>query len=270
MELKVTCIVQARTNSSRLPGKLLLQLGRKTVFQYFIERLKLSKKIDSLVIATTKNKLDNEICKISKSNKITVFRGSERNVLNRFYNCAKKNKSSVIIRVTADCPLIDIKYVDTLIEVFKKNNYDYLNNTDINYLPDGFHCEIFSFDALEKSYKRAKSKFDKQHVTSYIWKNPDKFKIKVYRGRKIKNFTKKLRLTLDYYQDFKLIRKIFINLYKKNKYFSLEEILNFLKKNQDLMKINEKYLMLQWNKYHSRRLKYISINKKFKDNLKEL
>ena len=257
MKLKIICIVQARTNSSRLSGKILLGLGKKTVLQYLIERLKKSKKIHNLIVATTNSKLDNKICKISKINNIKIFRGSENNVLKRFYQCAKKNKSSVIIRVTADCPLIDTKYIDELIDVFKKNKYDYINNTDINYLPDGFHCEIFNFKSLEKSFKYAKTKFDRQHVTSYMWKNPKLFKVKHYKGKKLKNFSKKIRLTLDYYEDYILIKKIFDNLYTKNKYFSLEQILTFLKKNQSLMKINKKYLKLQWLKFHSKRLKHV-------------
>jgi len=260
MSPKITCIIQARTESSRLAGKVLLKLGKKTILQYLIERLKKSKNIESLILATTKKKKDNAICKVAKKQKIQIFRGDEKNVLKRYYLCAKKNHSSIIIRITADCPLIDIKYVDELIKVFKKNKYDYLTNLYFNYLPDGFHCEIFNFKTLENAFKSAKSFFDKEHVTSYIWKNPKKFKVNYFKGRKLKNFSKKIRLTLDYYEDYLLIKKIFDNLYYKNKYFSLREILVFLKKNQKLLKINEKYHRLQWIKFHSKRKRYQTID----------
>ncbi len=260
MKKNISCIIQARTNSVRLPGKTLLSLGNKTVFQYQIERLKKSKKIDSLILATTKNKNDDKLCAIAKNKHINIFRGDEKNVLERYYLGAKKNKSSVIVRVTADCPLIDVKYIDKLIQVFIKNKYDYMTNLYFNYLPDGFHCEIFNFETLSKTYKLAKKDFDKEHVTSYIWKNPKIFKIKYFKGKKFKNFSKKIRLTLDYYEDYVLIKSIFDNLYKKNKYFSLLEILAFLKKNSKFLKINEKYHRLQWNKFHSKRTKYLSIS----------
>ena len=254
---KITCILQARTNNSRLPRKLLLTLGDKTVIQYLIERLKKSKKIHSLIIATTSNKLDNKICNISKKKKVQIFRGSENNVLKRYYECAKKYKSSIIVRVTADCPFIDVKYVDELINFFKKNDYDYVSNVDINYLPDGFHCEIFSFEALRQSFKSARTNFDKEHVTPYIWKNPNLFRIKYFKGKKLKKFSNKIRLTLDYYEDYILIKKIFDNLYPKNKYFTLKQILNFFEKNKEIKMINKKFVNLQWIKFHSKRYKKI-------------
>tara|TARA_B100001057_G_C22871767_1_gene959301 strand:- start:1389 stop:2174 length:786 start_codon:yes stop_codon:yes gene_type:complete len=250
---KFTCIVQARTNSSRLPGKLLLPLGNMTVIQYLIERLKKSRRIDNFIVATTNKKSDNKICMISKNKNVQVFRGSEKNVLKRYYQCAKKYKSSIIIRVTADCPFIDVKYIDELINFYRKSKYDYIANVDINYLPDGFHCEIFNFKSLRKAFKYAKTNFDKEHVTSYIWKNRNLFKIKYYKGKKIKNFSNKIRLTLDYNEDYVLIKKIFDNLYKKNKYFTLEQILNFLKKNKNITNINKEYINLQWIKFHSKR-----------------
>ena len=115
------------------------------------------------------------------------------------------------------------------------------------------YFKIFNFKSLEKSHKLAKSKFDKEHVTSFIWSNPETFSIFHYRGKKPKYHSKKIRLTLDYYEDYVLIKKIFDKLYKKNKFFSLSQILQFLKKNKSFLKINEKYHRLQWQKYHMKR-----------------
>ena len=159
MKKNISCIIQARTDSVRLPGKTLLNLGNKTVFQYQIERLKKSKKIDSLILATTKKKIDDKLCTIAKNKHIKIFRGDEKNVLKRYYLSAKKYKSSVIVRVTADCPFIDVKYIDELIQIFIKNKYDYMTNLYFDYLPDGFHCEIFNFETLSKTFRFAKKKF---------------------------------------------------------------------------------------------------------------
>ena len=258
MKKKISCIIQARVNSKRLPGKVLMPVLKKSLLQHQLERLKRLKKLDDLIVATTKHKLDDTIMNIVKKLKVKTFRGEEANVLKRYYDCAKINKSSIIIRLTADCPLIDVKYVDHLLQIFLKNKYDYLSNLDLNYLPDGFHCEIFTFDALHKAKKMAKSKFDKEHVTSYIWSNPKIFSIKHYCGKKLKYHSKKIRLTVDYYEDYLLVKKIFETLYIKNKNFSLNDIMLLLKKNQSFLNINKKYHSLQWKKFHFKRKKLIS------------
>jgi len=253
MKKKISCIVQARVNSKRLPGKILMPVFGKSLLQHLLERLKRLKTIDDLIVATTKHKLDDETAKIAKLINVKIYRGDEHNVLKRYYDCAKINKSSVIIRVTADCPLIDIKYINELLKIFLKNDYDYLSNLDLNYLPDGFHCEIFNFRSLEKAQKLAKSKFDREHVTSFLWSNPKIFSIHHYCGKKLKNHSKDIRLTLDYHEDYILIKEVFEKLYKKNKFFSLVEITAFLEKNKNFLKINEKYHKLQWKKFHSKR-----------------
>ncbi len=259
MKKKIACIVQARTNSKRFPGKILMRVLKKSLLQHQLERLKRLKKIDDLIVATTKNKVDEPIVNIAKKLRIKVFRGDEKNVLKRYHDCALTYKSSIIIRITADCPLIDIKYINELLKIFLKTDYDYLSNLDINYLPDGFHSEIFNFKSLKKAKKLAKSKFHKEHVTSFLWSNPKLFSIHHFRGKKLKNHNNKIRLTLDYRPDYILIRKIFEKLYKKNKYFSLREITNFLKKNQSLLKINQKYHKLQWIKFHKKRKKTLNL-----------
>ena len=253
MRKKISCIVQARVNSKRLPGKILMPVFGKSLLQHLLERLKRLKTIDDLIVATTKYKLDDQTAKIAKLINVKIYRGDEHNVLKRYYDCAKINKSSIIIRVTADCPLIDIKYINELLKIFLKNDYDYLSNLDLNYLPDGFHCEIFNFRSLEKAQKLAKSKFDREHVTSFLWSNPKIFSIHHYCGKKLKNHSKDIRLTLDYHEDYILIKKVMEKLYKKNKFFSLVEITAFLKKNKSFLKINEKYHKLQWKKFHSKR-----------------
>ena len=258
MKKKIACIIQARVNSKRYPGKIIMPLLNKTILQYQLERLKKIKNLDNLILATTKNKSDDKLVRIAKKQKIQIYRGDQNNVLKRYYDCALANKASIIIRITADCPLIDPKYINILLKFFLKNEYDYLNNIDLNYLPDGFHCEIFNFESLKKAFSLAKSKFDKEHVTSFIWSNPNIFSIFCYRGKKQKFHSKKIRLTLDYYEDYILIKEIFGNLYKKNKYFTLNEILGFLTRNKSLLKINEKYHKLQWKKFHLKRKKFAS------------
>ena len=193
MKKKVACIIQARVNSKRFPGKILMPLLNKSVLQYQLERLKKLKRVDTLILATTKNKNDNKLVKIAKEKKILIYRGDQNNVLKRYYKCALANKVTTIIRITADCPLIDVKYINILLKFFLNNNYDYCSNVDLNYLPDGFHCEVFNFKSLKKAYKLATSRFDKEHVTSFIWSNPQIFSIQIS-WKKTKTLSKKYKI----------------------------------------------------------------------------
>ncbi len=253
MKNSVGCIIQARSDSKRLPGKVLYKIKNTTILEILINRLK-KLGIKKLIVATTKKKSDNEIVKIAEKNKIFVFRGDELNVLKRYYKCAKRNQLKTIIRITSDCPLIDVKYVRQLLNFFKKNNYDYVSNIN-NYLPDGMSCEIFSFESLKKSFFNAKKKFDKEHVTPFIWKNPQIFNI--YNIGSKKRLKIRTRLTLDYIEDFYLIEVIVKNLYSQDKHFSLNKIENFLLKNRKYLRLNKKYLNLQKKMYHEKRSNFL-------------
>jgi len=249
MKNSVGCIIQARSGSKRLPKKILYKIENITILEILINRLK-KLGIKKIIVATTRKKIDDEVERVSIKNKISVFRGDEKNVLSRYYNCAKKNKLETIIRVTSDCPLIDIKYIRELLNFFKKNNFDYVSNIN-DFLPDGMSCEIFNYESLKKSFFQAKTKFDKEHVTPYIWKNPKIFNI--YNLSIKKKLKIKTRLTLDYIEDFYLIKVIVKNFYKTDKHFSLYKIENFLKKNKKYLELNKKYLNLQKKMYHKKR-----------------
>ena len=221
-----------------------------------LSRLKELKNINQLCLATTTKREDDVLCHIAKKNKISVFRGSNKNVLKRFYDCAKKNKADTIIRLTADCPLIDVKYINELVSIYNKNKFDYMSNLNFDYLPEGFNSEIFSFLSLKKTLKLAQSQFDKEHVTSFMWSNPNLFSFHHYKGTRDKNFLKKVRLTIDYPEDFILIKKVFENLYKKNCNFPLKDIFRYLQKNKSLIKINNKHILPHWKKYQAKRDKF--------------
>ncbi len=248
MKNSIGCIIQARTGSKRLPAKVLYKINKVTILEILITRLK--KLGIKIIVATTKKKSDNKIVSISRKNKVAIFRGDEKNVLKRYYDCSKKNKIKTIIRVTSDCPLIDIKYIKNLLNLFLKSNFDYVSNIN-SYLPDGMSCEIFNFKSLKKSYQNAKSKFEKEHVTPFMWKNPKIFKI--YNLNINKKFKIKTRLTLDFIEDFNLIKIIVKKFYNKDKYFSLNKIENFLQKNKKYLRLNKKYLNLQKKMYHEKR-----------------
>ena len=146
----ISVIIQARYNSSRFPGKIFSQIKKKKIIEILIERLSKSKKIDNIIVACTKNKEDDKLEKTCKKYKIKIFRGSEKNVFERYYQAAKKFNVKNIIRITADCPLIDPKVLDSFIEKFFSKNYDYLSNVIEPTFPDGMDIEIFKFQIIQK------------------------------------------------------------------------------------------------------------------------
>lgn len=237
--MRVVCIVQARTGSSRLPNKILKKIYDKTVLEHVINRLKRVKNIDKIVIATTVLEKDNVIVKESERLNIDYFRGSEENVLSRYYYAAKEYNADVVVRITSDCPLIDSKVTDSIIQFYLHNicKYDYVSNTLKRTYPRGLDTEVFSFKSLERAFNEAVSKRDEEHVTPYIWDNPNLFRL--YQCKCDIDYSQ-LRWTLDTIEDFELITKIYNELYKKDKsYFNMMDILNLYKKYPKLININQ-------------------------------
>src|SRR3989344_3091478 len=240
---RVVAIIQARMGSSRLPGKVMAPIIGKPMLWHVVNRVKRSKLVYKVVVATSTRLEDKKIVEFCKKNGVDAFIGPEKNVLKRYYLAAKQYRADVIVRITADCPLIDPKIVEKSIRTFFKRNFDYLailtgagslKSKDKKY-PDGMDCEVFSFQSLEKAYREATSNKEREHVTVYIWRNPHKFKI-----GKLESTVdcSDIRLVVDTKEDFLLVRKIYSKLYKKTPNFGLEEILSLFKKKPELLKIN--------------------------------
>jgi len=231
----IGCIIQARMNSTRLPGKVLMNIdGKFPALFYTVEQLKNSKLLEKIVIATSSNQEDNDIEKFCRKYNIKCFRGSLENVLDRYYQCAKEFGITAIVRIPADKPLIDPEMVDEVIQKFKENSFDCVTNFQPSTVPSGTEVEIFSFSALETAWKNASSMSDKEHVTPYIYKNKEQFKIfNVVNKEDLSNF----RWALDYKEDLELIRKIVMKIEKRP--ILTRDIINLLNKEKELIKINQ-------------------------------
>ena len=224
--MTINVILQARTGSSRLPNKILKPLHDSTVLECCINRIKKSKNINNIIIATTNLYQDSDIVNICNKNDIMYFRGDSNNVLDRFYQTALISNTSIIVRCTSDCPLIDAEELDRTIDYYLSNDYDYVRNCNNVGEWDGFDVEIFSFDILKKTWMNANTDFDKEHVTPYMKKT---FKV----GHYITNYNyridyKNLHLSLDTDEDYQYISKIFNHFNKL--YFNMEDILNYISK----------------------------------------
>ena len=231
-ESEITVIVQARMNSTRFPGKVLEKINGLSVLECLFDQLKYSKLLINKIIATTNNKEDDEIEKFGQLKGIQVFRGNDLDVLDRYYQCAKKNNLQNIVRITSDCPLIDPFIVDNVIEKYESNHYDYVNNFSKTRCPSGFEVEVFSFECLEKVWKNAKDD-EREHVTKNIYQNPNQFKI----GSVIdKRSYFDLHLSVDTKNDLELIKIIYQKI--DSKPISLHQILKIISSDSSILQIN--------------------------------
>lgn len=229
--MKIVAITQARIGSSRLPRKVLLPLGSSTVLATHLKRVSKSKFISKIVVATTFETESSLIIDIAKDNTCSVFQGSTNDVLDRYYQAAKEVSADIIIRLTSDCPLIDHNYIDNLIEVFKDNKFEYISNCFPATLPDGMDAEIFTFNILEKAWKKSTLKSDREHVTPFIRENfPETCHYLTYQPD-----YSKIRLTLDTQEDYQVINSL-VNNCGWDK--PLESYIEYIKKNPDLMNTN--------------------------------
>ena len=180
---KVTCIIQARTRSERLPNKVLKEIENLPMICHIINRVKKAKNIDQIILATSNTDTDKILLDIAKKFKIIGFAGDEKDVLDRFYNAAITYAANPIVRITGDCPLVDPILLDKMVEFYQANDYDYMSNTIERTFPDGLDIEIFSSEVLKISNKEAKWLSEREHVTPYILKNQNDFRIYNYKNR---------------------------------------------------------------------------------------
>jgi spore coat polysaccharide biosynthesis protein SpsF (cytidylyltransferase family) len=214
MEIKTILITQARTGSTRLPGKVLMEVNNTPLLKIHLDRLSKSKNVDKIIVATTINEEDDEIEKIGKKWGYEVYRGSENDVLDRFYQAVKNIKPNWVVRVTSDCPLIDPLLLDKVIEITKAENKDYGSNVIDETFPDGQDVEVFKFSALEKAWNEANKLSEREHVTPFIRNNSDLKSGNLFSSLSYKNNTdySNIRMTVDEQKDFELINKIISDL----------------------------------------------------------
>ena len=210
MEVKTVLVTQARMGSTRLPGKVLLEVNNTPLLKIHLSRLCESKNVDKIIVATTCNTEDDIIEKLVTEWGFEVFRGSENDVLDRFYHAVEKINPMWVVRVTSDCPLIDPLLIDNVIEITQANLKDYGSNVLDDTFPDGQDVEVFKFTALEMAWKYAKKDSEREHVTPYIRNNSDLKGGNIYKAISIKNDIdfSKIRITVDEERDFILINKI--------------------------------------------------------------
>ena len=254
--MKIGAIIQARSGSSRLPGKVLLDLpygSGVSVLERVIERVKRSKLLEEIVVATTIKKEDDEIVRISQKSGVNYFRGPEKDVLTRYYEAAKKFNIDVIVRITSDCPCIDPQIIDETVKIHLAQGADY---TSTRNFPRGLDVEVINFSALEKAFLNAKKPFEREHVCPYIYLTaPSEFRI-VYYDAPSEWRQPDIRITLDTEEDYALLCCIYDHLFWEKPLFSAKDVIELFIKKPYMKLINKK-------------VRQKKIHKTFEDELRE-
>jgi spore coat polysaccharide biosynthesis protein SpsF len=236
--MNIGIVTQARMTSTRLPGKVLKPVLDKPLLQYHLEQLQRVQLADRIIVATTINATDNPIIEWCDRLAIAYYRGSENDVLSRYYHAAKTYQIDPIIRVTSDCPLIDPEIVDCLIQNYldRQPPVDYLSNCLERTYPRGMDAEIFSFKSLKEAFQEATAQPDREHVTPFIYRQPQRYRIAHLKDKEDNSHH---RWTVDTPEDFQLIKKIIISLSLETQDFSLKNYLNSIEKHPEWSKINQ-------------------------------
>jgi spore coat polysaccharide biosynthesis protein SpsF len=233
----VGAIIQARLSSTRLPGKVMMDIEGKTMLLRVIDRVKMASKIDKIIVATTTSQIDDLIFNSIDVDDIGVFRGDEKDVLSRIYHAAKDSNIQIVVRISADCPLIDPKIIDKVIEKFFEHKVSLATNSGgINYnrtFPVGLDVEVISFNALERAHFNATEEYERELVTPFIYKNDENI---FYLENE--SSQSDYRFTVDTFEDITLIRMLYANSKLKLTTLDFQSVIEFLENNLDLVKIN--------------------------------
>ena len=257
----IVTIMQVRMTSSRLPGKVLMPLLGEPVFIRQLERMQGSKLIGKIIVATTTQIEDDPIEKICLEKGIDCFRGHPTDLLDRHYQAAKLYGADVVLKIPSDCPLIDPRIIDRTIGYYLDNRdqFDFVSNLHPATFPDGNDVEIMPFEMLERACKDAKLELEREHTTPYFWERPEIFRIGNIAMEDGSDLSLIHRWTIDYKEDYDFIKKVYEELYPKNPLFSLEEILELLKKHPEIYQINSELAGVNWYRNHLDELKTVDI-----------
>ncbi len=231
--MKIIALIQARMSSSRLPGKVLRDIAGRPMLLHVVDRTRRASAIDHVVVVTSTHIDDDDIEALCHTNEVPYFRGSLDDVLDRYYQAALHFRAKSIIRITADCPLLDPEIVDKIVQTFHSGAYDYVSNTIECTFPDGLDVEVFKFATLKRAWQEACLKSEREHVTAYIYKHPEFFNL-----GSVKHDVdlSSLRWTVDTARDLEFVRAVYSHF--NDTTFRMREILSLLRDHPEISNLN--------------------------------
>jgi spore coat polysaccharide biosynthesis protein SpsF len=255
--MKIVTVVQARFASTRLPGKIFLPLCGEPLLVRMVRRVQAASLVGDVVVATTADASDDVTVELCRRADIPCFRGHPLDLLDRHFQCARSTNADVVLKIPSDCPLIDPVVIDRVIDRYLAGGTDYVSNLHPPSYPDGMDVEVMSFATLERAWTEATKDFEREHATPYIWERPEQFRIANVAWETGQDFSMTHRLTIDYREDYELIRSVYENLLPRNPRFGLCDILELLDARPDVRKLNAQYVGVNWYRHHLDSLKTI-------------
>jgi spore coat polysaccharide biosynthesis protein SpsF len=261
--VKTVVVVQARMGSSRLPGKVLMPVADAPLLERMLERLRAASTPTEIVVATTTDPSDEPIVALCRRTGTRFFRGHPTDLLDRHFAAANAAQADAVVKIPSDCPLIDPDAVDRVIGTFlaSAGEYDFVSNLHPGTWPDGNDVEIFTMEALEIAHREADRPHEREHTTPFVWDRPDRFRLGnvLWEGETGRDLSMTHRLTIDYPEDYELIRSVYDALWTAARpVFSLSDVLEFLETHPRVRRINERYNGVNWYRHHLAELRTIS------------
>ena len=224
--------------STRLPGKVLMPILGKPMLELMIERLRRARTLDGIVVATTDGEADQPIADLAERLGVGCFRGSEDDVLARVLGAARAHGADVIVETTGDCPLHEPALIDKVVADFRLGGADFVSNILPHTTPRGTDCRVFTTDALDEIDRTSDDPADHEHVSLHFWEHPEKYRLRNV-ATELPADVVDLRLTVDTPEDFELVRRVYEALYPRNPEFTLSDVLELLRGDPDLARINQ-------------------------------
>jgi len=257
--LNITTVIQTRTGSSRLPGKVLKPLAGKPLFVRMVERIMCASLAGTVIVATTDREEDDIVERMCQKEDIRCFRGHPTDLLDRHYHAALSCNADAVVKIPSDCPLVDPCVIDRIIGFYLGNRerFDYVSNLHPATYPDGNDIEVMSVAALHDAWAEAEKDFEREHTTPYIWENTQNFRIGNVLWDKGLDYSMSHRWVIDYAEDYSVVSKIYDELAPANPFFGIDDILDLFERRPDLPEINRHLTGVNWYRNHLKDLKTI-------------
>jgi spore coat polysaccharide biosynthesis protein SpsF len=260
MSLRVVTVIQARTGSTRLPGKVLKPLCGRTVLEQMLDRVQRSGESGMIVVATTTDPRDDAIESISRRAGTECFRGHPTDLLDRHYQAGMHYRADAVVKIPSDCPLIDPLVIDRVIGFYRthRDRFDYVSNLHPPTYPDGNDVEVMAMAALETAWNEAGRPFEREHTTPFLWDNPHRFRVGNVRWETGLDHSRSHRWVLDYEGDYRFIEAVYESLYPEDPAFGMREILDLIAARPDIAALNRRHLGEAWYDQHRHELKTLA------------
>jgi spore coat polysaccharide biosynthesis protein SpsF len=265
--VRVVAVVQARSGSTRLPGKVLMpagETGGPSLLEKMVERVRWARQLDEVVVATTTDAGDEGIRAICAARGWACYSGHPTDLLDRHFAAGARHRAEVVVKIPSDCPLIDPRIIDRVVAVFRQADwhYDYVSNLHPASYPDGCDVEVVSFAALETAWREAQRPLEREHTTPYFWDQPGRFRVGNVRWETGQDLSMSHRLTIDYPEDYQLVRAVFAELEGDRPDgappFSLPDILALFARRPDIFALNRHLAGVNWYRHHLDELRTVS------------